>query len=151
MHDPVIQNLEEILRGGASAPAAEAHLKQCPPCRAEVAAMTAQRQMFRALRAPESAEPAAGFYARVMNRIEVEARPSIWSLFGESVFSRRLAYASMTFFVLLGTIFVSTQTQEPLIPSAPETILAGDDTQTVRNNTESDREAVLVHLASYED
>ena len=70
--------------------------------------MRAQSAMFRRAFRSE-VEPGAGFYARVMNRIETQAKPSVWSLFGESMFAKRLAYASATFLVLVGVVFVSVE------------------------------------------
>ena len=99
-------------------------------------------------------EPGAGFYARVMNRIETQAKPSVWSLFGESMFAKRLAYASATFLVLIGVVFVSSnQPDQPMAFSDPQTILAGDERYTpvsMDTDTERDREVVLVNLATYQ-
>ena len=67
------------------------------------------RRAFRA-----EAEPDAAFYARVMNRIETQARPSVWSLFGESMFAKRLAYASATFLVLIGVVFMSAEQEQAI-------------------------------------
>jgi hypothetical protein len=150
MHEPVIESLEEILSGETPRPAA-AHLSACRLCRDEVAAMAAQHDLFRPFRAGQAIEPAPGFYARVMNRVESQARPSVWSLFGDSLFARRLTYASVTFFVLLGTFFVSV-TDDPVMVNSPETIIAGDEMyQTVSNNPERDRSTVLVQLATYDE
>ena len=67
----------------------------------------------------------------MINRIESQARPSVWSLFGESMFARRLAYASATFLVLVGVVFVlSTQPDQPLAASDPEMILGGPERYT---------------------
>ena len=66
-----------------------------------------------------------------MNRIESQARPSVWSLFAESMFAKRLAYASATFLVLVGVVFVSaSEPDEPLAASDPHMILAGDQQYT---------------------
>ena len=97
---------------------------------------------------------AAGFYARVMNRIEAQARPSVWSLFGESMFARRLAYASATFLVLIGVVFVSAnQPDQPIAFADPRPSLAGDERYTPVTWTcrhDRDREVVLVNLATYQ-
>jgi hypothetical protein len=75
--------------------------------------MQAQTALFRRAFRTE-VEPDPGFYARVMNRIETQAKPSVWSLFAESMFAKRLAYASATFLVV-GVVFVSaTEPDEPL-------------------------------------
>ncbi len=41
-------------------------------------------------------EPAAGFYARVMQRIEEKAQDSIWAVFVYSPFGKRLAFGSLS-------------------------------------------------------
>jgi anti-sigma factor RsiW len=152
MHQPVTGHLEEYLHGGGPFPDVEDHLKKCVECREEVEAMRAQSAMIRrVLRA--DAEPRAGFYAKVMNRIESQARPSVWSLFGESMFAKRLAYASATFLVLVGVVFMSSnQPAQPLASSDPEMILAGEEryTPVTMDDGPRDREVVLVNLATYQ-
>jgi anti-sigma factor RsiW len=153
MHEPVIDSLEEILSGGRVAAAAQAHLNECASCRGEVAAMREQNGIFRALKSRTGMEPSPGFYARVIERIETQAKPSIWSIFGESMFAKRLAYVSMSVFVLLGTyVLSSTRSEQPLTVNAPEAIMADDDqVQIANNNPERDRETILVTLATYEE
>ena len=73
MHQPVTGHLEEYLHGGGPFPDVEEHLNKCVECREELDAMRAQSAMLRrALRA--EVEPSGGFYARVMNRIESQAK-----------------------------------------------------------------------------
>jgi anti-sigma factor RsiW len=150
MHEPVKEHLEEYLRG-RSVPAVEGHLRQCDGCRKELEVMRAQSALFQALRAPGDVEPGAGFYARVMNRVETEARPSVWSLFGESLFAKRLAYASATALLLLGTVFVSS-TAQTVDEMQPEAVLSGmsDPPPVTMDDPQKDREVVLVNLATYE-
>ena len=150
MHDPVIGRLEEYLDGGGPYPEVEEHLKQCAECRDELSAMQSQSAAFRKAFRVE-VEPNAGFYARVMNRIETQAKPSVWSLFGESMFAKRLAYASATFLLVASAVFVSsTQPDRPLASNDPESILAGDERYTpVNMDSERDRDVVLVNLATY--
>jgi anti-sigma factor RsiW len=153
MHEPVIQSLEEILRGGAPRAEAQAHLTGCRVCRDELAAMKMQSELFRAFRYPADVTPPPGFYARVVERIENQARPSIWSLFGESLFAKRLAYASMSLFVLLGTFVISSTRSEQAPVNAPEAILAAEDSQQQLNSADVNqgRETILVTLASYQE
>ena len=113
--------------------------------------MKAQAALFRRAFRSE-VEPGAGFYARVMNRIETQAKPSVWSLFAESMFAKRLAYASATFLLLVGVVFVSANPPDEAFASAdPEVILAAGDEQytPVSMDTERDREVILVNLATY--
>jgi predicted anti-sigma-YlaC factor YlaD len=153
MHEPVIGRLEDYLNGGGPVAEVDEHLNNCRSCRKEVEAMRVQSALLRSLRAPQEIEPMAGFYARVMNQIETQPKPSVWSLFGESVFAKRLAYASATFLVLLGTVLVSsTAPDEPLAYSEPERIFAGESQPTpVSVENPQDRDVVLVNLATYQD
>ncbi len=154
MHEPVLARLEEYLESREPIAEVEAHLRSCAECREELKEMRRlQAGLFEVFRAPGNIEPRAGFYARVMNQIESQTRPSIWNLFGESLFAKRLAYASMSLVVLLGTYFVSSQPAEETVASgAPEAILAGDE-QTgppIGADPQRDRETVLVNLATYQ-
>lgn len=110
-------------------------------------------ELLRLLRPEGEVVPSPGFYARVMNRIESQSKTSIWSIFSDSLFARRLSYASLTFLVLLGTYFVSTtESNQPLAASTPEAILAGDEQpQPVGRDPQRDRAVVLVNLASYQE
>jgi anti-sigma factor RsiW len=154
MHEPVIRRLEEYLDGGGPFQEVEEHLTKCGNCKEELAAMRAQSAMLRrAFKA--DAEPDVAFYARVMSRIETQARPSVWSLFGESMFAKRLAYASATFLVLVGVVFMSAVPEQDLgvAFSDPGTILAGDERYTpvsMDTDTDRDRQVVLVNLTTYE-
>jgi predicted anti-sigma-YlaC factor YlaD len=150
MHEPVIGRLEEYLAGGGPFADVEEHLKNCANCRKELEAMQLHSSLFQSLRT--DVDPAAGFYARVMNRVETQARPSVWSLFGESAFATRLGYASAMLLVALGTVLVtSTVAEEPLAVAAPERILAGesDPMPVTMEDQQQDRDVVLVNLATY--
>lgn len=154
MHEPLLDGLEDYLEGKGITLEGERHLAQCASCREELALMKAHAALLRALRAPSDVEPRAGFYSRVMNRIENEGTPSLWALFGESLFAKRLAYASMTFMVLLGTVFMTTQEKadEPFAASTPEAIMAEQSPEPVTStNRDRDRDVVLVNLATYQD
>ena len=105
MHEFVKGSLEEYLSGAH--PETEEHLRTCESCRIEVEAMRAQSSLFASLKAPAEMEPGPGFYARVMSRVETQTRPSVWSLFGESLFAKRLVYASAACLVLFGAFLVS--------------------------------------------
>jgi hypothetical protein len=71
--------------------------------------MRDQQRMLRSLRAPEEIEPKAGFYARVIERIESQGVASIWSLFFESAIGRGVAMASMAVVLFAGAYLVSTE------------------------------------------
>ena len=107
MHRRVRDKLEDILAGGDLAGGdlaggdmdqrhrQDSHLDECAQCRETIAAMRDQQRLLWSLRLPEEAEPRAGFYARVIERIESQGAASIWSLFFDSAVGRGLAMASM--------------------------------------------------------
>jgi anti-sigma factor RsiW len=153
MHEPVIQRLEEYLDGDGPFPEVEEHLRKCEDCKNELDAMRQQSALFRQAFKAE-VEPNPAFYARVMGRIETQARPSVWSLFGESMFAKRLSYASATFLVLVGVVFMSaTNPDQGVAFGDPEMILAGEERYTpvsMDTDTERDRQVVLVNLTTYQ-
>jgi hypothetical protein len=125
--------LEDVLAGKATA---------APERREEIAAMREQAAWIRGLRAPADSEPRAGFYARVMERIDAQRAISIWILFFDSQLGRRLALASMTLAVCLGMYLVSSEEQTTPPPVArPAVILAGSP----------DNDAVLMNLVTYRE
>src|SRR3954468_21573871 len=63
------------------------------------------------LKAPEDVGPAPGFYARVMDRIESQRSNSIWSVFLEPIFGRRLALVSGLLMLLLGAALFVPSTE----------------------------------------
>jgi hypothetical protein len=113
--------------------------------------MRVQSRLFQSLKAPANLEPDPGFYARVMNRVETQVRPSVWSLFGESLFAKRLVYASAMFLVLLGSFLASAPAvDDELTAGTPEVILAGQQLpEPVSMDPQKDRDVILVNLASW--
>jgi hypothetical protein len=110
MHAVVIESLEEYLSGRLE-PAAcrrvELHLRDCPRCRAGVDAMANASRLFASL-CSEACDPAPGFYARVVYRIE--AAPSIAGFFAfDLVFMRRMAFSCMLLLVAMGGFLVSRE------------------------------------------
>ena len=131
MHRRVRDELEQVLEGKAD---------PSPEYREEMEAMREQAAWIRGLRAHEDSEPKPGFYARVMERIEAQGSVSIWSLFFDSQFARRLAVASMTVALGLGVYLVSVERAAPAEDRAP-VIIAGAP----------DRDAVLFNLVTYRE
>ncbi|MFN7922090.1 MAG: hypothetical protein U0Q16_18455 [Bryobacteraceae bacterium] len=87
---------------------------------AETKAMVRQfeqqsRLIRSALQPAREIEPAAGFYARVMDRIEAQRGNSIWSMLLEPLFFRRLAYATAALLLLLTITFATAGTDEPTV------------------------------------
>lgn len=154
MHEPVVSRLEDVLHSAEPIAEVENHLQHCPACRRELAWMRMQAEMIQSLRPPVDLEAPPAFYAKVMNRIDSQAKPSVWNIFGESLFAKRLAYASMTLLVLLGTFLISDpQGEDTLASNTPEIALSGREEAPVEidDDTEQAREAVLVNLATYQD
>ena len=61
-------------------------------------------------------EPRPGFYARVMERIEAQTPTSVFTLFFDSLFGRRIAMASLALALLLGVYVISSNRwREPQI------------------------------------
>ena len=166
MHEPIRDNLEEYLRGSASKISQDfhVHLEGCEDCAGELREIQAQAELLHALRSGKEAEPSAGFYARVMDRIEAQGSASIWSVLLEPAFGRRLAVACATLVVLLGTYFVASELSEPIVAVAPTVATAipaspdlsarsSDDQANDRDSVQQQqqRDAVLVNLASFHE
>src|SRR5260370_34259517 len=103
MHQPIKDNLEEYLKGSAQQvpQAFHAHLVACEECASELRLLETQANMLRSLRSVADVAPHPGFYARVMERVEEQGRGSVWSVFFQPSFGRRLAIASSALVVLL--------------------------------------------------
>ncbi len=156
MHQAIRDSLEHYLKGSASETPAEfhAHLGECTECAGELRLLETQAQLLRSLRSPQEAEPHAGFYARVLERIQSQPS-SIWSVFLDRRFGFRLALASAALAALLGTYLVTSE------PAGPEQAFAPSVVQTQTAPMEASiqledglqqkqqRDAVLVDLASY--
>jgi len=159
MHEPIKGNLEDYLNGCREKIPQEfhAHLKECEDCANELKLLEAHSGMLRALRASEDAEPRAGFYARVMERIEVQRSSSIWSVFLEPRFGRRFAIASAALILLLAIYLVGTEPGGFYL-APPETAIvltdvpaADDAIQIDTPQQQQQRDAVLVDLASFHE
>jgi anti-sigma factor RsiW len=145
MHQVTIDNLEEYLSGTLT-PAAQrdfdAHLKICTDCQREVNGMLDMSGLFETLRAPEQVAVPAGFYARVVARVNRTEIPSFWSLFAfDAAFGRRMVFASLLTLAILGSFLISRETGYSPGPASPETVMAQHST---------DRDAMLLTLTSYE-
>jgi hypothetical protein len=113
--------------------------------------MQAQAELFTSLRAPEDAEPAPGFYARVVQRIEECAKESMWGAFIYSPFAKRLLYASLTIAVMLGTYVVTAEARDGHLMGGQAVVAANThyDAPVTGNETEQ-RDAVLENFAAHE-
>ena len=154
MHQPIRERLEEYLSGMEDAGCVreiEDHLASCKQCRQAMEQMGRQSELLKVLRPPVDMEPAPGFYARVMDRIESRKTASLWNVFLEPACCKRIAYASLTLLLLMGTLAISVDREEDLSPSSPEVILAEEwPAPPFGVDQQRDRDVVLVELATYE-
>lgn len=156
MHGLIRNGLEEMLRRG-SVSGKEApeeytrHLRECAECREELALMTEQSRLLRSLAAPERRmDPPAGFYARVMERIEMQRPIPIWAAFLDPLFGRRLVTASLALVVLLSGYLAFMETGTPRQDTAGITAFQ-EQTVQMGQDRDTDRDAMLVTLASYRE
>src|SRR6185503_3022444 len=156
MHRIIRDHLEQILGERPPAPdhPAGKHLAECGECREAVAAMREQAAMLQQWRAPEM-EPRPGFYARVLERIEAQTPSSVFTLFFDSVFGRRIAMASLALALLLGVYVISSeQMPEPatvvssVSSELPQDLpdVFSDYSQPRLMTAAADQNAVLVNL-----
>lgn len=171
---PLEDGLEGILERG-KLPAAESDLGRFlsshPEAKQEVADMLEISRLiqdnFRL--APEEGDdlaPAPGFYGRVMARLESEAaQQSFWSFFVDPSFTRRLAFASGVFALLMASILLLEPAQEPepqfaqapMMQSVDEPLLgavlvSNDDGLPLEESTDADDAlgSALVQLTTYD-
>lgn len=154
MHGLIKERLEEYLRGGPGSkvpPEFNQHLRDCEDCREEVSWMQEQSQLLRVLAPPRDIDPAPGFYARILDRIEAQQTPSIWSVFLDPIFGRRLAATSLAMACLLGGYLAFTEAGERTHAAAnAETIMAVEEHPPgLGVDRQRDRDTMLVTLAAY--
>jgi predicted anti-sigma-YlaC factor YlaD len=152
MHRLIQDHLEEVLsepggKGKASGSLTE-HLASCQDCSDELSAMRHQAAMLRALRTNDDVSPRAGFYARVMERIEAQRPIDIWQLFFDSAFARRMAMASMVLVVFFGVYLISSEHYAPPVAVAVEEVQPG---MTLSQAGLPDKDTVLVNLVTYRE
>lgn len=153
MHRLIRDHLEEVLQSNRIGPREEHvvnHVDECEECRGELAAMREHAALLRQLRAQAAVEPRAGFYARVMQRIETHGPASIWYLFFESAFGRRIAVASMALALLLG-VYLVTSEQGAGASDSVQVIAGEDQPGSVLAQTPPDPDSVLVNLVTYRE
>jgi predicted anti-sigma-YlaC factor YlaD len=154
MHRLIRDRLEDLLatRGKASTDEQlSAHLSSCGECSSEFSSMQSQVELLTTLRAPEEVDPAPGFYARVLQRIEERAKESMWAVFVISPFAKRLTYASLTLAVMLGTYVVTHEATDGHLGGGAAVIAQSShyDAPVTGSETEQ-RDAVLENFAVHE-
>jgi predicted anti-sigma-YlaC factor YlaD len=149
MHRQMRDQVEQVLTGTSDVSAAT-HLDQCADCREQIAGMREQAGLLRELRTGgaglSDAEPRAGFYARVMERIEAQGAESIWSMFFDSPLGRRVAMASMAL-ALCVSVYVVSSEQMASRGAAPVSRAAAFTNGPDAFSPDSD--TVLVNLVTY--
>jgi hypothetical protein len=167
MHRLIRDHLEEVLTGEDLQPdhPAGKHLAACEECRSEIAQMRGHGDLLRAWQTSAEVDVHPGFYARVMERIEAHGPVSIWELFFDSVFGRRIAIASLALALLLGGYLVGTERMPD------QDAVASRDVQSLPDLNDSnrmipasmstdsdallasapDQDAVLVNLVTYRE
>jgi predicted anti-sigma-YlaC factor YlaD len=161
MHRIIRDHLEEVLTGHGSAPEHPAgkHLAECEECRDAVTAMREQAAILRQWRTPAELDPQPGFYARVLERIETQGPGSVWALFFDTLFARRIAMASLALALLLGVYVISSEQmlepQTASVEALPQAVFTDDilsDSGQPRLVTAApDQDAVLVNLVTYRE
>ncbi len=154
MHAVIVERLDEYL-ADALHPAGqreiEAHLVGCRACRDEIAELREVSQMLGCLRSGEEEvkEPAPGFYARIMRRVdERRTAPVLGGWFAlDLALGRRLVFASLMTLAVLGTYLVSREAGYSSAPSA-EAVMAQEYTADFDSAPAPDR--MLVTLTAYE-
>lgn len=154
MHGSIRNRLEDLLHAESPAVGQKGmgneHLSECEECASELRLMKTQAAMLRSLRAPEGTAPAPGFYGRVMQRIEERAKDSIWAVFIYSPFGKRLAYASLTLALALGSYVITREVRDGHLLS--ERMVAQDvhyDAPVIGSRAQQ-RDAVLENFATHQ-
>jgi predicted anti-sigma-YlaC factor YlaD len=156
MHALIRERLEDYLRGvgqQTDLAAFREHLASCGGCSGEVEGMQSQVRLLQLLRLSEEVDPGAGFYARVMDRIDAQRSASPLSAFLDLHLAHRLMFASLTAVIVFGSYLVYTERVPSYSESGPVAALASKTPQRdlVGANPAEDRETVLVALASYKE
>jgi len=152
MHAAELDRLEEYLSGSLE-PAAldkiEAHLKTCEACRQEVESMQELSRCLAALRPQKAPDPAPDFYARVMERVGRQTAALTFSNWfnWQFEFGRRLAFAALVTFAILGSYLIMHENASPSGPS-PEAVMAEQESPAFESGLAPDN--MLVTLTAYE-
>lgn len=114
--------------------------------------MREQAQLMHVLAPPSrTMDPTPGFYAKVLERIDSERRPSFWDVFLEPAFGRRLLATSLMLVCLLGGYVAFTEVANEAPATTPEAVMVAEHPPGLGANADRDRETVLVSLATYRD
>lgn len=154
MHEPIRARLEEYLDNPtATGRAFQEHISECRGCEEELRRLRKHSALMRLLRAGDAA-PDAGFYARVIARIDAEAKPSVWWLLHDAAFGWRVALASAGMALIMAGYMASTgfsarPAADAAMSKAPRNILALDFGSPAQ--MDQARNSVLATLASFQE
>jgi hypothetical protein len=109
--------------------------------------MRQQADLLRSL-AAEEVEPVVGFYGRVLQRIEEQAKDSIWAVF-DSPLGKQIMFASLALAMLLCTYVVAQESRDGHLGGNPVVAQDLNPDQPVMGTASQQRDAVLVNFASY--
>jgi anti-sigma factor RsiW len=150
MHGFIRNRLEDLLSAERPVAGSEDqtdHIASCSECASELEMFKSQSQMLRTLRASEELEPAPGFYARVLQRIEARAKESIWASLIYSPVSSRIAYASLTLALVAGSYFIAAETRDGHLGN--RIVARAHYDAPVTGSVAEQRDAVLENFASH--
>ncbi len=152
MHGAIRDRLEDLLR--AERPVTQHgetadHLSSCSECLSEIKQMKGQAELLRSLRAPGDIDPAPGFYARVLQRIEERKKDSIWAFFIYSPFGNRLAYASLTIAIVLGGYVIAQESRDGHLTGVRMVAQSVHTDVPVTGNQTEQRDAVLENFVTH--
>lgn len=159
MHGSIRDRLEDLLRADSTVSRDMGcmrdlldHLSSCSQCATEFQAMKQQADLLRSLAVEEEVEPVVGFYGRVLQRIEEQAKDSIWAVF-DSPFGKRIMFASLALAMLLCTYVIAEESRDGHLTG--NSIVAQDvnhdPDEPVMGTQSQQRDAVLVNFASYQE
>jgi len=173
MHDIVVDELETHLSGGGEYQRASrafyAHLDACADCRVQVAKMEDVSMLLRELRfdpefatendnlysyaSPEGvAQPSLGFYSRVRSQIVEDQQKEGWGLFSPgAAFFRRIAFASLLLLAGLGSFLVTRESSLNSSGGTDAAAIMAQHDPTAAHSEKSDRDRMLVTLATYRE
>ncbi len=156
MHSLIQERLEDLLAGpmpDSGSPEVGRHLEACAECRDEFALLQTHARMLQTLRASEELEVRAGFYARVLNRIDAQKPAGGWLTLLQSPFAFRIALASVVLTLMMGTyLFTTSEDQAPEMAQQVEMqVIHEDQLPIIEAGQPRDPDSVLVSLASYRE
>jgi hypothetical protein len=153
MHDEILNELERYLSGERVSRSFTQHLKVCPPCARETNEMEQVSEVLHSIRLEETeaVRPPIGFYSRVVRTIEAEEKSPVWGLFAPDLqFFRKVAFASLMLLAVLGSYLVSRESDYASSMATQQATLTEHNVLSSSHDGASDRDHMLVTLASYE-